>query len=61
MTQTLDIVSEIPCYSCIIKEPKLAPLENCQPSQCQALTDWIMNEAQKVQLKQEVVITARKR
>ncbi|HKZ93574.1 MAG TPA: hypothetical protein VJ249_03200 [Candidatus Bathyarchaeia archaeon] len=45
--QSLDLLCEIPCYKCIILEPTRAPAENCNPNQCQALTDWVMSEAKK--------------
>jgi len=59
MTGDIDILAEIPCFKCLFWEWKKESHLYCNPNECQALTDWLLEEAEKcTQSKDNITILA---
>jgi hypothetical protein len=43
----MDILLEIPCFKCLFGELLQESSVDCNPNECQKLTEWLLKEAEK--------------
>ncbi len=63
MKTTVDILMDIPCFKCLFWDEKRESHLNCNPNECEQMTDWIFKEIEKDPCEKEnlIVVTARSR
>jgi len=63
MKTKMDILTDIPCFKCLFWDEKRESHLNCNPNECEQMTDWISKEIEKTPCEEEnlIVATARSR